>query len=81
MGQLMRRELLKNPTLSADELKKSHPPGMLGHVTTRTIEDRLKRDLKISCRSPAKKPLLTVHMMKKRLCFAKQFKDWAPDQW
>ncbi len=70
--RLMRHELLQNPTISAAELKKSHH-GLLGHVSTRTIQDRLKRDLKMSSRSPAKKTLLTMHMMKKRLCFAKQF--------
>ena len=77
---LMRRELLKNPRLTASELKKAHP-SLLGEVSLRTIQDRLLKDLKMPSRSPAKKPLLSNAMKKARLEFARQYKDWTPEDW
>lgn len=49
-------------------------------VSQRTLERRLKEQ-GFSCRRPAKKPRLTDAMIKKRLAWAKQYKDWTEDDW
>lgn len=50
------------------------------NISQRTLERRLK-DQGFSCRRPAKKPRLTDAMVKKRLAWAKQFKDWTEEDW
>lgn len=78
--KLIKREVLKNPRLTAAELKNIHPD-VLRNVSVRTIQHRLQRDLDMPCRIAAQKPLLTARMVKQRMCFARQYKDWTPAQW
>jgi hypothetical protein len=52
-----------------------------GDVLVCTIQDRLQKKLGLpSCRV-AKKPLLTSAMRKKRLAFARKYKNWNASQW
>lgn len=50
------------------------------NISPMTARRRMK-DMGFSARRPAKKPLLTPAMMKKRLQWAKQHKDWTVDDW
>lgn len=78
--ELLRKEVLKNPKITAGQLKKMHPQ-LLRDVSQRTIQHRLTKQLKMPTRVPAKKPLLTPAMMKKRLAFARQYEAWTEDDW
>ena len=64
---VIRRELRRNPHLSASELKKMHPD-LLGEVSIRCIQHHLQKDLKLQSCCAAQKPLLTLRMWKQRLC-------------
>lgn len=77
---LLKRELYKNPRLTASELKAMHPD-LLGDVSVRTIQHRLQIDLGLPSRIAAKKPLLTEHMKKQRLAFARMYAHWTAEQW
>ena len=76
---ILRRETLNNPEITADELKRSHPTLLQG-VSERTIQHRLQ-ELRLPTYTPAAKPLLTPSMVKKRLAFARKCKDWTAEQW
>ena len=78
--KVLKREVMQNPSMTASELKKKHPD-LLGNVAIRTIQHRLQKDLGLPCRRAAKKPLLTDAMKKKRITFAKKYKDWTSEQW
>ena len=82
---LIKREVQKNPRLTALELKNLHPE-LLKNVAVRTIQHRLQKGLGLPSRKAAKKPLLqnkwkssTLHLQKntftgrlrsgKELCF------------
>lgn len=78
--KMLVREVKQNPSITAAELKKKHPD-LLQDVAVRTLQHRLQKDLGLPCRRAAKKPLLTDTMRKKRLQFAKQYRDWTPEQW
>ena len=78
--KMLVREVKQNPSITAAELKKKHPD-LLQDVAVRTLQHRLQKDLGLPCRCAAKKPLLTDTMRKKRLQFAKQYRDWTPEQW
>lgn len=78
--KLLRREVLKNPRLTASELKSCYPI-LLEKPSIRTLRHRLQKDLQLPSRIASKKPLLTDAMKKKRLAFAKKYKDWTPEQW
>ena len=67
-------------TFVAAELKKNYPE-VLGKVAIRTIQYRLRKDLKLPQRRAAKKPLLTPAMRKKRIDFCKKNQAWASEQW
>ncbi|MPC43182.1 hypothetical protein E2C01_036821 [Portunus trituberculatus] len=77
---ILEREVKKNPSITAAELKNNHPE-LLKNVVIRTIQHRLQKDLKPPCHRAAKKPLPMESMMKKRIAFAKKYKDWTPEQW
>lgn len=77
---LLRRESLKDPEITAGELKRSHP-NLLQGVSERTIQHRLQKELCLPTYKPADKPLLTQPMVKKRLAFARKYKDWTVEQW
>ena len=77
---LLRREVLSNPSISAAALKKKYPE-LLDRVSVRTIQHRLQKDLGLPCRRAAKKPMLTAAMKKKRLAFCHKYKKWTKEQW
>lgn len=77
---LLKREVLSNPAITAVELKINHKE-LLQNVATRTIRHRLQKDLDLPIRRAAKKPMLTAAMKKKRLGFCKKYKDWTSEQW
>lgn len=77
---LLRREVLKNPRLTASQLKESHPK-LLAKVSARTVRHRLQKDLKLPSRTAARKPLLNDRMRKARLAFAKKYSKWTKEQW
>ena len=77
---LLKRELKKDPRLTASQLKGSHPD-LLSNVSVRTIQYRLQKDLGLPSRTAAKKPLINDRMKKQRLVFAKKRAHWTPTQW
>lgn len=78
--QLLKREVMSNPSITALELKENHSE-LLKKVTVRTIQHRLQKDLKLPTRRAAKKPLLTENMKKKRLQFCKKYQHWTSEEW
>ena len=78
--RLLKNTVMKEPTITAKELK-DQIQGPLQNVSVRTIQHRLQKDLKMPSRSAAMKPLITSKMKKKRLDFAKKYKDWTSEQW
>ena len=66
---ILKCEVRKNPSITAAQLKSSHPE-LSKNVAIRTIQHRLQKDLKLPCRRATKKPLLTERMMKKRIAFS-----------
>lgn len=77
---LMRREVLKNPFFTANDLKRDHPQ-LLANVSVRTLQHRLQKDLGIPSRRAAKKTLLTPRMAKKRIDFAKRYLHFTEEDW
>ena len=77
---LIKREVQKNPRLTALELKNLHPE-LLENVALRTIQHCLQKGLGLPSRKAAKKPLLTKRMKKQRIAFAKKYIHWTPAQW
>ena len=77
---LIKREVQKNPRLTALELKNLHPE-LLENVAVRTIQHRLQKGLGLPSRKAAKKPLLTERMKKQRIAFARKYIHWTPAQW
>ena len=77
---LMKRELKKNPLLTASELNNLHP-NLLKNVNVRTIRHRLQEDLGLPCRRAAKKPFINDRIRKDRLVFAKKYEGWTLAQW
>jgi transposase len=76
---VIRRQIAKYPMMTAADLKSSLPE--LEDISERSIRRVIFKDLKMPSRSAAQKPLLTAAMKKKRLAFAKKYKDLTPDQW
>lgn len=77
---LIRREVMQNPSISSTEIKKRHSK-LLENVSVRTVRHRLLHDLKLQSRRAAKKPLLTKHIKKKRVAFAKRHLHWTKKMW
>jgi hypothetical protein len=67
----MLRTVLKSPANIAREMKKELP-SFRGSVSVHTIQQRLKVDLNLSCRTAARKPLI-IDKMKKRMQFPRMF--------
>ena len=78
--KLIKREVEKNPRLTALELKNMHPK-LMENVAVRTIQHRLQKGLGLPSHKAAKKPLLTQRMRKQRIAFAKKYIHWTPAQW
>ena len=49
-------------------------------ISPMTVRRRIK-ELGFSCCSPPKKPFLNQHMMKQRLSWVKEHKNWTVDDW
>jgi transposase len=77
--RMLKMTVCGDPFITAKELKKQMPE-VLANVSVRTIQHRLQKDMKLPSRSAAMKPLITDKMKKKRLAFAKKYKDWTADQ-
>ena len=58
---IIKRELQKNPRLTALELQNLHPE-LLQHVKIRTVQHRLQKDLDLPSRKPTEKTLITEKM-------------------
>ena len=69
---VQRRDLRRNPRLSASELKEMHQV-LLGNFSIRCIEHRPKKDLKIPSRCAASKTILSPRMRKKSPQFALRY--------
>ena len=80
MDTLIKREVQKNPRLTALELKNLHSE-LLEDVAVRTIQHRLQKALGLPSCKAAKMPLLTERMKKQRIAFAKKYIHWMPAQW
>ena len=78
--RLLRRVLMYNPFLKAQEFKEKYPQ-WFGHVSIRTLQRVARVELKLPIRKAAAKPLLTLHMVKARLRWCRQYKDYTPAQW
>ena len=66
---IIKRELQKNPRLTALELQNLHSE-LVQHVKIRTVQHCLQKDLDLPSPKPVKKPLITERMKTKRLAFA-----------
>jgi transposase len=74
---MMRRSVIKNPTLSSLEVK------VINHVmaSTRTIRRRLLQDFGLKACRPARKPLLNERQRRKRLNFCKKYQHLSEEDW
>ena len=77
---IMKRELQKNPRLTALELQTLHL-NLLENVTIRTVQHRHQKDLGLPSRKAAKKNLPTERMKKRRLAFAKKYAHRTTEKW
>ena len=73
-----RRDLRRNPRLSASELKEMHQD-LLGNFSIICIEHRPKKDLKIPSRCATSKTILCPRMRKKRPQFALRYLHGSVD--
>jgi hypothetical protein len=60
--------------MKTPQLKKIHTE-LLQDVSVMTIQHRLQKDMGLPSRTDTKKPLLNAAMKKKRVAFAKKYKD------
>ena len=77
---VLRRQIEGNPSLTAKELKEQNHV-LLCNVSLRTVQETLHRDLDYRCYRPRKKPLINDRQRKRRLLFAKKYRDWPLDNW
>ena len=77
--RLMGRTIMKKPFLTAAELKAKYP-SHFSHVSNRTMQRVARDELKLPIWKTAAKPLLTVKMVRKRLKFCRQYKEFTPEQ-
>jgi hypothetical protein len=75
----MRKHLLRNPTLTAKQLKGLLPA--LENISIRTIQRLCLMKQKLPSRKMAPKPLLTQAMKDKRLAFCKRYRNWTVEDW
>lgn len=78
--KLLKRDLMKNPRLTAGLLEKSHPK-LLENVLKQAIQQRLQKELDLLTFKHSQKPLLTKPMVKKKFAFARKSKKWTEEQW
>lgn len=78
--RILRHEVLRNPFISADELKRSLAPH-LDKVSVRTIQHRLQKEMGMPARKPVRKPYVTAKMRESRLEFCRQHQQWTVNDW
>ena len=76
---VMRRHLVRDPTLTAGQLKALMPA--LANTSIRTIQRMCLDRLKLPSRKMAAKPLITQAMKDKRLAFAQRYGGWTEEDW
>ena len=79
-SKVIRRQLDKNPTLTARKLKESNP-SLLQDVSVRCISDHLLKDLQYRSCCAKVLPLLSAKNMRDRIAFCKKYKDWTLEDW
>ena len=72
---VMRRHLVRDPTLTAGQLKALMPA--LANASIRTIQWMCLEKLKLPSRKMATKPLITHAMKFMRLAFAHRYGGWG----
>ena len=78
---IIRRNVLKTPTISSREIKSSLI-GILDNVpSTRTIRRRLHDDFHLKAYKPAQRPRLSKKNIADRLQFAKATRHWDAARW
>ncbi len=75
----MRKHLLRNPTLTAKQLKTLLP--VLENISIRTIQRICLAKLKLPSRKMAPKPLLTQAMKDTRVAFCNCYRNWTMEDW
>ena len=75
----IQRKLAMNPFVTADGLKRAIPG--LAHVSVRTIQRAILKDLELPSRKAAKKPFLSELHKSRRLDWAKRHQKWSRVQW
>ena len=76
----LKRLVMTQPSITSKELKLENPQ-VLGGLSERTIQRRLKDDLGLPAYRAAKKPLLTPAMKRKRLNFCKTYGGFSEEDW
>ena len=79
-SHVMTRAFIKSPQKSCRKLKTENPD-VFGGVSVRAMQDHAARRLGFRSRTARKKTLLTEAHRRKRLEFAKKYKDWTKQQW
>lgn len=78
--RILERMSLKNRFATAKELRKDLNERCSINISTRSVQRRLN-EVGLQARRPAKKPLLSAVMKKKRLMWAKQHREWTANDW
>lgn len=78
--RFLERASLKNRRKTAKELRADLKKGLGVDISQRTVSRRLQ-SLGLHGRKARKKPLLNKNQIKKRLDFAKKYKDWTVEDW
>lgn len=77
--RLMRRAVVKDPTISSTDLANKLPADV--KVSSRTIRRRLQCDFALRSYRPARVPKLSKKNIRDRLIFAKKYQHWTPQRW
>jgi transposase len=79
-NRIIKRSVLQNRFATASEIRDEVYASTSTSVHTRTIQRELNK-IGFRAMKPAKKPLLTARMKKNRLEWAKDKKNWTPEDW
>ncbi|XP_042217888.1 uncharacterized protein LOC121863330 [Homarus americanus] len=79
-SKVIKRQLDKNPTLTARKLKENNP-ALLQDVSVRCISDHLLKDLQYRSCCAKVLPLLSAKNVWDRIAFSKKYKDWTLEDW
>jgi hypothetical protein len=79
MKDRWRRYVLQHPFKSAKQLRRN----IIGwqRISVRSIQHVLQKEPGLPSRVAAKKPLLTLPMVKKHLRFYKKYEKWTEEDW